>query len=138
MTPVAFTQLHTNGEIWSVTRECWASLQDMEVVAPVGVKNILLQGLQNSIDVMQESLEISPPYEVEIGMIGLRGTCLARPLGHGRRMVYGHNYTDPIQTDPEPVRLVLNDPQPASRENVVQVFVRRVYALAGLDPPEEM
>jgi hypothetical protein len=137
MTPTSFTQLHTNGEIWSVTRECWASLPDMEVVAPVGVRNLLLLGLQNSVEVMQESLGIGPPYEVEIGMIGLKGTCLARPLGQGRRMVYGHNYTEPVQSDPEPVRLILNDPEAASQENVAQLFVRRIYALAGLDPPEE-
>jgi hypothetical protein len=30
----------------------------------------------------------------------------------------------------------LNDPEVTSQENVVQLFVRRIYALAGLDPPE--
>lgn len=137
MTPTSFIQLHTNGEIWSVTRECWASTRDMEVISPVGVKNLLLLGLQNSIEVMQGSLGIDPPYQIEIGMIGLRGTCLVRPLAHGNIRVYGHDYTDPIQFDPEPVRFVLNNPEAASQEKVVQAFVRRVYALAGLDPPED-
>jgi hypothetical protein len=138
LTPVAFTQLHRNGEIWSVTRECWQSLRDMEVVPMVAMERALRHGLQNFLHVMQQSLGIDPPYEVEIGMRGLKGCCLARPLGRDRIQVYGNNYSDPIQSDPSPVRRVINDPGPEAQTGVVEEFVRSVYALAGLDPPAPM
>ncbi len=135
LTPVAFTQLHSNGEIWSVTRDCWRSLPDMEAVSMPAVESTLCHSLQSFVDVMQRCLGTAPPYEVEIGMVGLRGTCLVHPSRPGNLRVYGPNCSDPIQSDPAPVRQVLNDPDIAAQHDVVRAFLRRVYALAALDLP---
>ena len=80
-TPVALTQLHRNGEIWAVTREFWVPYAGENVVAMGNVENRLSECLDNSINVARDDLGIEPPYEVEVGIIGLRA-CVYRCHRH--------------------------------------------------------
>jgi len=130
-TPVALTQLHRNGEIWAVTREHWAPYAGEDVVVMGNVENRIRECLENSIQVARNELDIEPPFQVEIGIIGLKDMRLSRP--RGRPSEYTNQLSDRVH-DPEwHIRRVLNDANPAAQDAVVKDFLRGVFALVGID-----
>jgi hypothetical protein len=66
-TPVAFTQLFRNGEIWGVTGELAGRYYDKLVVPMVNVSNIYRQTLASYIATAKDPLGVPPPYDVEMG-----------------------------------------------------------------------
>ena len=130
-TPVALTQLHRNGEIWAVTREHWGSYAGDSVVTMGAVERRVDECLANSIEIARTELSIEPPYEIEIGIVGLNHMRLARPREQG--VSYASPLSDYVHDDFSFIRRVLNDVDPAAQAVVMMDFLRGVYALAAID-----
>jgi hypothetical protein len=127
-TPTALTQLHRNGEIWALTHKHWARHKDESVVAMGKVKRCIEQCLANSIVVARDELEIAPPYDIEVGIVGLRNMRLTRPS-----VSYATPYSDPIHDDVFTLLRLLNDVHPSAQAALVRDFLRGVYAFAAID-----
>jgi hypothetical protein len=123
--------LHRNGEIWAVTREYWALYAGQEVVVMGNVENRIRECLHNSIEVAHSDLGIEPPYEVEIGVVGLRNMCLSLPRDPQR--IYVEQFSTRVHDEVLQVRRVLNDVNPSIQADVVREFLREVYALVAID-----
>lgn len=124
--PNAITQLFRNGEIWGVTRDLFAEFQGDTVIPDVSVANFYSRVLENYIMIIRE-LGFDPPYTVEMGAVGLAGARLSMPPPNPMNQVSG-----PIHQNQLPIRRVLNDTAPASRDAIVSEFRRSLYDLAGL------
>jgi hypothetical protein len=129
--PVAMTQLHRNGEIWAVTREFWVHHAGEEVVAMGNVKNRLTECLENSVQVAGAELGIEPPYEIEVGVVGLQNMRLSRP--QERMTGYVEQFSDVVHDDGVYVRKVVHDPTPSAQGAIVRQLLGDVWALAGID-----
>jgi len=129
-TPTAFTQLFRNGEIWGVSREFTAQYEGSLVVPMVNVKNIFGRVLANFIQVAGEDLGIAPPYQIEMGAVGLRDVCVSLPRN---RSPWPNAVSEPIYENQLSVRLVLNDTGIPSQKGLIEEFLRKLYDLAAVD-----
>jgi hypothetical protein len=77
--PNGFTQLFRNGEIWGVSGEFAAHYYADLVVPMVNVENIYKRALANYILVAGQDLGVVPPYQVEMGAVGLKDMRLSLP-----------------------------------------------------------
>jgi hypothetical protein len=126
-TPVAFTQLFRNGEIWGVTRELAVRYYEKLVVPMVNVSNVYRQTLASYIATAQDALGVPPPYDVEIGAVGLREMCLSLPVPNPYNEVSGPVYDYEFKR-----RSILNDISEASQQTLVEQFTAGLYDLAGI------
>jgi hypothetical protein len=131
LTPVALTQLHRNGEVWAVTREFWADEGDEAIVVMGNVERRVRECLANSIEIARAHLGIPPPYDVEVGIVGLKDMRLSRPVTPDVMLL--QQYTDRVHDDVSIVRKVLNDIQQPAQDAVTTVFLRGVYELGAID-----
>jgi hypothetical protein len=126
--PTGFTQLFRNGEIWGVSGKFVVHHYD-ELVVPMGnVENIYGRVLANYISVAAEDLGISPPYQVEMGAVGLKDLRVSLP----RSVNAWGGISEPIYENELKVRRVLNDPGAESQRAVVDEFLDKLYDLAGV------
>jgi hypothetical protein len=126
-TPVAFTQLFRNGEIWGVTGELAAQYYDKLVVPMVNVSNVYLQTLASYIATAQDVLGVPPPYYVEMGAVGLCEMCLSLPVPNPYNQVSGPVYDDEFKR-----RSILNDISLVSQQTLVEEFIAGLYDLVGI------
>jgi hypothetical protein len=127
-TPVAFTQLLRNGEIWGVTGELAVRYHDKLVAPMVNVSNVYRQTLTSYIATAQDALDVPPPYDVEMGAVGLQGMCLSLPLPNRYNQV-----SEPVYDDEFKQRSILNDISQASQQSLVERFIAGLYDLVGID-----
>jgi hypothetical protein len=123
--PTGFTQLFRNGEIWGVSREFAQHYYDKLVVPMVNVENIFVRALENYLSVAGEKLGIAPPYQVEMGAVGLKDMCLSLP-----QPVRWEQVSEPIYENELKVRQVLNDASSAAQRPLVEKFLTKLYDLA--------
>jgi hypothetical protein len=76
-TPRAFSQAFTSGELWGVTTEFFAHHNGEFVIPTVNVENICGRVLENFCSVAADVFGIEPPYEIELGAVGLNGARLS-------------------------------------------------------------
>jgi len=126
-TPVAFTQLFRNGEIWGVTGELAVRYYEKLVVPMVNVSNVYRQTLASYIATAQDALGVPPPYDVEMGAVGLREMCLSLPVPNPYNEVSGPVYDYEFKR-----RSILNDISGASQQTLVEQFIAGLYDLAGI------
>ena len=129
--PLAMTQLHKNGEIWAITRDYWQPYAGEDVVRMGNVDGLLRQCLENSVQVAGNELGIDPPYEIEVGVVGLRNMCLTRPPE--RMTGYINQFTDRVHDDERHVRMVLHDPTPDTQGSIVRKLLTDLWALVGIE-----
>ena len=111
-TPVALTQLHTNGEIWAVGKKHCMRQAGERIIAMVNVRNLLRDSVESSIAVAGGELGIAAPYVVQIGMVGLRDTVLSRPELDRR---VRNQLSDRVHDDDCHHEVVLNAPTPQAQ-----------------------
>jgi hypothetical protein len=121
-TPLSFSQTFPNGEIWGVTSNLSLHRGDGLIVPTTNVENLYRRALENYCSVASHEFGIEPPYNVELGAIGLSD---AR-LGIGRDTVSG-----PIYQEECKLRRVLNDTSPGAIQRVVEEFLVELFDLAG-------
>jgi hypothetical protein len=126
-TPVALTQLFRNGEIWGVTGALAGRYYEMLVVPMVNVSNFYRQTLASYISTAQDALGVQPPYDVEMGAVGLREMCLSLPVPNPYNEV-----SEPVYDDEFKRRWILNDISEASQQTLVEQFIAGLYDLAGI------
>jgi hypothetical protein len=132
LVPTAFTQLLKNGEIWGVTREFWTPYNGEDVVVMGDVENRIREGLGNFVAVACDELKLEPPFNVEIGMIGLLGMRMALPQQPNRNP-YANSLSDVIQDGEEYVGGTLKDRNPSFQASIIREFMRKAYALVAVD-----
>jgi hypothetical protein len=126
--PTGFTQLFRNGEIWGVSGEFAAHYYNDLVVPMVNVENIYNRTLANYILVAGEDFGVAPPYQVEMGAVGLRNMRLSLPqpvrmLGEVSEMSYENELK---------LRRILNDTSSRNQLALVGEFLDKLYDLAGV------
>jgi hypothetical protein len=121
-TPLSFSQTFPNGEIWGVTSNLILHRRDELIVPTTNVENLYRRALENYCRVASHEFGIEPPYQVELGAIGLRDT----RLGIGMDTVSG-----PIYEDECKLRRVLNDASLSAVHRVVEEFLVALFDLAG-------
>jgi hypothetical protein len=126
--PTGFTQLFRNGEIWGVSGEFAAHYYDDLVVPMVNVENIYKRTLANYIVLAGEDLGVAPPYQVEMGAVGLRDMRLSLPQPVSVR----GEVSEPIYENELKLRRVLNDTSPGNQRALVDEFLDDLYDLAGV------
>ncbi len=131
-TPVAFTQLHRNGEIWGVTREVFQRHAGAEIIAMPNVENRMREGIANFIDVARQELGINPPYEIEVGVVGLQNMRLSLPQS---RTFYQEQFSDPVHDEEVHLRIVVHNVTDEAVNKIVTDFLHDLYGLAGVDFP---
>jgi hypothetical protein len=131
LTPPTLTQLHTNGEIWAVASRHWNRNQDIHYIDMKLVEDVLGLCLANSVTVAQDELHIAPPYNVVIGMTGMGGMVLSKPID--RLTGYNYQFSPPVHGEGFPMERVLNDNSPEAQEAIVHDFLKETFALVGID-----
>lgn len=131
--PTGFTELFRNGEIWGVSGEFAAHHYDDLVVPMVNVENIYKRTLTNYIVVAGEDLGVAPPYQIEMGAVGLKDMRLSLPQPVSVR----GEVSEPVYEDELKLRRVLNETSAESQRAVVDEFLDKLYDLAGVtrSPP---
>jgi hypothetical protein len=126
-TPLSFSQIFPNGEIWGVTSNLVVHRQDMYLVLTTSVENFYQRVLENYCSIASHELGIQPPCEVEMGAIG---------LGDVRLGIAMYNISEPIHVPELRLRRVLNDAGPDSVDRVVEEFLVELFDLAGEIRPQ--
>jgi hypothetical protein len=127
--PVGFTQIFRNGEIWSVTKELVAKYYDPPTIPMVNLKNIYNKIIRNFVEAAQKELGLSPPFQIEMGAIGLNGLRMSLPNNQGE---FYNQLSEPIFEPEIRFRIVVNDPSASALESIVNSFIARMYDLAGI------
>jgi hypothetical protein len=131
-TPVAFTQLHRNGEIWGVTREVFQRHAGADIIAMANVENRVREGIENFIDVARQELGINPPYEIEVGAVGLQNMRLSLPQS---RTFYQEQFSDPVHDEEVHLRVVVHNVTDECVNKIATDFLRNLYDLVAVDFP---
>jgi hypothetical protein len=128
-TPVALSQIFRNGEIWGVSSEFIAEFQNQPVVPMVTVQNSLAKGLNSFVKIIREKLVVEPPYNIEIGAIGLKDVSLSLPPPGSP---YTNQTSGPVFDAQLIYRHTLTTITPQAQHAVIQEFIRRLYDLANV------
>jgi hypothetical protein len=126
-TPRGFTQLFRNGEIWGVSGQFAQHYYEQLAVPMVNVENIFKRALANYVSVAGEKLGIAPPYQVEMGAVGLKDMRLILP-----QPIRWEQISEPIYENELKFRRVVNDISRAAQQCLVEEFLRKLYDLAGV------
>jgi hypothetical protein len=86
--------------------------------------------LSSSIDLAENRLGIEPPYDAEIGAVGLKDVRISLPQPPGR---YVTNVSGPIFDDQIIYPFRPDKIDPASVALAVHAFLRRLYDLADVE-----
>jgi hypothetical protein len=120
--PRSLTQMLTTGEIWGVTRQFFAAYREYTIVPTVALENTYRRVLQNYCELLA-GLNISPPYTVECGAIGLQGL----HVGIGNNGIDGPIHGNNLQR-----RFVLHDTTKDTLSQIARKFVDDLLDLAGV------
>jgi hypothetical protein len=123
-TPRAFSQVFTSGEIWGVTTVFFVHRENRILIPATNVENIYKRVLRNFCSVVEGIIGIEPPYQIELGAIGLAGTHLGINL---------HGISEPIYSESLRVRRTLNDTSEQTITKLVDEFLDKLFDLAGED-----
>ncbi len=132
-TPIGFTQLFRNGEIWGVTSIFFVHHQGKFVIPTGSVETVFDRVLGGYISVALDDFKIPTPYQVEIGAVGLNGVCVSLPR---EQMQWANQVSEPIYESQLVLRKVLNDTTAAARRAVINEFLLKIYDLAGVSIPQ--
>ena len=118
---------------WGVSGDFAHRYYNDLVVTMVDVENIYKRTLTNYIVVAGEDLGVAPPYQIEMGAVGLQDMRLSLPPPGGAR----GEVSEPVYEDEIKLRRVLNDISAESQRAVVDEFLDKLYDLAGVtrSPP---
>jgi hypothetical protein len=120
--PQSLSQAFPNGELWGVTRNQFLRQGDAFVVPATNVENLYQRVLANYCTVASDDFVMAPPYEIELGAVGIRGA----HLGIGRNHVSKPIYVNEINVRPR-----LSGIDSASQRRCIEEFLDKLYDLAG-------
>jgi hypothetical protein len=120
----ALTQLFRNGEIWGVSNQFFCT---DNVVPMMNVRNIYSRVLADYVSVANEELAIAPPYQIEMGAIGLENM---RLLDNKSGNPWGDK-SEPIYEPALKVRRILNDTSTKSQGTLISEFLEELFDLAA-------
>jgi hypothetical protein len=126
-TPRAFSQALPSGELWAVTTEFFAHRDGGLLIPTVNVENICGRVLDNFCSVAADVFGMTPPYQIELGAIGLSGAVLG---------INRYGMSEPIYDNQIKFRRVLNDASPDARQTLIGAFLDALFDLAGEDRRE--
>jgi hypothetical protein len=95
----------------------------------MNVQDIYGRVLKNYISVTEEELGFTPPFQIEMGAIGLNGLRLSLPPS---RRKWLHELSEPIVESQLQFRMVLDDTSISAQDALVQSFVKKLYDLANV------
>ena len=95
----------------------------------VNLKNIYDKIIRNFVEAAQKELGLSPPFQIEMGAIGLNGLRMSLP--DNRREFY-NQLSEPIFEPEIRFRVVVNDPSAAALDRIANSFIVKMYDLAGI------
>ena len=93
------------------------------------VDNLVRDGLTSFVEVARQELNIAPPYNLEIGFVGLANMLVSVPQS---QMQYANEVTGPIYENEFHYPAVLNDFSVDVVQKVRLEFLRGLYDLAGV------
>jgi hypothetical protein len=128
-TPRAFSQAFPSGELWAVTTEFFIRHDGALVIPTVNVESICGRVLENFCSVEADVFGVAPPYQIELGAIGLAGAVLG---------INRYGVSEPIYDDQIKFRRVLNDASAGARQNLISGFLDALFDLAGEDRREHV
>jgi hypothetical protein len=99
----------------------------MYLVPTTNVEDFYQRVLENYCSIARHELGIQPPYEVEMGAIGLRDVRLGIAM---------YNISEPIHVPELRLRRVLTDAGPDSVDGLVEEFLVELFDLAGETRPQ--
>ena len=129
---VGFTQIFRNGEIWGVTREFVVPYNGELAIPTVNMENIYQRVLAGYVSLAHDDLALTPPYEIELGAVGLQDVRLGlpRPVLHG-------NLSARINEHELRMRRVLNDLAGSAQHSLIRQFVDELLDLVGIALPQD-
>ena len=92
------------------------------VVPTVNVENIYGRVLRNYCSVATDDFGIEPPYQIELGVLGLSGAVLG---------INRHGMSAPIYQDRFKLRRILNDVTAGTQKKLIGDFLDALFDLAG-------
>lgn len=129
---LALTQLFRNGEIWGVgiqgNQFSGPDNYGDTVVPMMNVENIYSRVLANYVSVANEELTIAPPYQIEMGAIGLENM---RLLCNKSGNPWGDK-SEPIYEPALQVRRILNDTSAKSQGTLISEFLDELLDLGAV------
>jgi hypothetical protein len=120
-TPSSFTQAFPNGELWGVTRNLLLDHQGTPIIPTGNVKNLYERVLGNYCMVARDDFGIEPPYQIELGAVGISNMRLG---------VEVDRISDVIHRDQHKLRRMLNDASHALQRKLVGDFLDELFDLA--------
>jgi hypothetical protein len=127
--PAALSQLFRNGEIWGVSREFVSNYLGRPVIPMISLEKALMKVLESYIDVARDELGIEPPYDIEIGAVGLKDMSLSLPQRVGS---FANQTSGPILEDQLIYRRTLTATTPKARHDAIHEFIRQLYDTANV------
>jgi hypothetical protein len=99
-----------------------------EVIPTVTSERYIQSGLQSFSALAKNYLGIDPPYDVEIGIVGMKGMRLSL-----RQSEFMNQMSNPLHFNEMHIRRVLNEVSQQSINVVAHDFLHEIYDLAGLE-----
>jgi hypothetical protein len=119
----ALTQVFPSGEIWALTTEMFVHWREIDLIPTINVKNIFSRVLENFVS-LSEQFGNGFPVTIVFGAVGLAGHRL--PLDQSQQDFSGVIHQNELE-----VRVRLDDPTSAAREQAIETFLIRLFDLAG-------
>ncbi len=124
----ASTQLFVNGEIWGIARGLLINNEYGSYIPGKAFEDTFRKSLYNYIDFVQNTLKISPPYTVELGVVGIQGYSIAIT----RLETLGPFYDNELS-----IRLILNDTSSKALDTVLLNFFEELFRVSGYPRPRK-
>ena len=132
----ASTQLFENGEVWSVSaaliiqergqRPAWVKLPMLHSLT---FERTYSEKLRSLIGFASKHLGLGPPWQVECGLVGIKGLNILLPP---------QEFFGPIQKPEITYRMIVNDDKPSSIDAFLLAFFTQVYDATGYARPDNL
>jgi len=126
-TLLALTQLFQNGEVWSVSREMIYSVYQQAALPIMNLRNSLSNSLHGIADLAPD-LDLSPPFKIELGAVGLKGLRISGPLNKPTYATSGEIFRDVVHDTK-----IVDNLTDSTIAEIVQGFLHKLCDHADFD-----
>lgn len=130
------TQVFQNGEVWSITdtmivreRRWRPQYLPLPFIPSTVLEQSFYHALHKNVAFAVRHLALTTPYEVELGLLQIRGACL---------VVTQHDIRDQMQFDEAVVRVRLDSAEPDGINSALLEFFNELYDKTGFARPENL
>ena len=121
-----FVQLFPNGEIWAASRTLTRRVNGTLMILAKQLEQTYTETLASLLQVANENMGIEPPFTIEMGAVGIQGSCLG--LGHGGQP---GRVSDTIHQPSIQMRCILNKIDEDTIVEVIEKFLEELYDIGG-------